>query len=422
MEEAIIERKRGFSPIWILPILAVCLGGWLLFRSFSESGIEITINVDDSSGILVNKTPVLYKGNQVGLVKGIQITEDLLSVNLIVEMNKETKPYLVEDLIFWVERVDISISGISGLETLLAGNYIGVQPGISKEPSRSFVARKRKPPVPLNAPGLHLKLRTFNFTSLDIGSGVYAQNIEIGSIQEYALQKDNSILIDIYIEPAYSSLVKQESLFWNASGIAISGGISNLKIHVSSLSSLLAGGINMQTPLTLSDSTPAENGQIFTLYNDFESLPIVDKPEGLHIVLETDSLASIKTGSNVYYRKVKVGEVTGVRLSSTFQQVLIDITVYQQYAAIVRENTQFWNASGVSISGGVLSRLNISTEAFESLIAGGIALATPNNDQMGGPVAEGSRFILHKEENPAWRLWNPKIEQPVQSQNNSEKH
>ncbi|MEE4243107.1 MAG: MlaD family protein [Desulfopila sp.] len=420
MAEAIVEKKKGFSPVWILPILAICLGGWLLFESIKETGIEITIRVDDSSGILANKTPVLFKGNQVGIVREIDLRDDLLGVDLIIEMNRETKPYLVEDMVFWIEKVDIRASRVSGLETLLSGNYIAVQPGVSTTPSRDFIANDRRPPIQPNAPGLHLKLRSEQFKSLDIGSGVYTQNIEIGSVQDYTLQDDQSVLVAIYIKPQYSDLVKQDSLFWNASGITISGGISDLMVNVSSLSSLLVGGINMQTPEIHQGSPQAENGQVFPLYSSLEALPVYKKPVGLHIVLETDNLASIKVGSGVYYRKVKVGEVTDVNLSSTFQQVEIGVTVYEQYTPIIRENTKFWNASGLSISGGVLSGLNISTESLESLLAGGIALATPDNSEMGGPVTDGFRFILNKEENPSWRLWSPKIDLETKSTEESE--
>ena len=42
-------------------------------------------------------------------------------------------------------------------------------------------------------------------------------------------------------------------------------------------------------------------------------------------------------------------------------------------------------------------------------MAGGIALATPDNDAMGDPVSDGHRFILHEKEDESWRKWSPEI-------------
>lgn len=409
MAEVIIEKKKGLSPVWILPILAICLGGWLLFKSATEAGIDITVRVDDSSGIVANKTPVMYKGNQVGLVKEVNLRRDLQGVDLIIEMNKGAKPYLVEDMVFWIEKVDVQASRITGINTLLSGQYIGVRPGTSKKAARNFVAAERRPPVAPNAPGLHLKLRTNEFKSLGVGSGIYNQNIEIGSVQDYALQDDNSVLIDVYIEPKYKHLVKKGTRFWNASGITISGGIADLKVQVGSLSAILNGGVNIQTPARFLNSPPVENGHVFPLYSDLEALAGVDKPQGLHVILEAENLGSISIGNGVYYRKIKVGEVTKTELSKTFQKVLVEATIYKPFAAVIRENSKFWNASGVTVSGGVVSGLSISTESLQSFLAGGIALATPDNKDMGGAVSEGHHFTLYDKGEDAWRKWSPNL-------------
>lgn len=409
MAEAIIEKKRAISPIWILPLLATLLGGWLLLKSFYEAGVEITLRVEDSSGITVDKTPVMLKGNEVGLVKDIKLRNDLQGVDLIIEMKKGTAPYLVEDMAFWVEKVDVRANRVSGLETLFSGNYIGVEPGQSTVPERNFVAHKKRPPVSKNAPGLHLKLHSDKFNSLDIGSGIFFQNVQIGSIQDYSLQVDSSVLIDIYIKPEYEKLVTKDTEFWNASGINITGGIADLKVHVPSLSSLLVGGINMRTPHNAQNPEQAVNGETFVLHSDLESLNAVNSPVGLHIVLEADDLSSISIGSGIHYRKVKVGEVIGTELSETFQKVLISAVIYEKFTPIVRENSRFWNSSGLSISGGMLSGLSITTESLQSLLGGGISLATPDNGAMGKPIPAGYKFTLESELDETWKQWSPNI-------------
>ncbi len=136
---------------------------------------------------------------------------------------------------------------------------------------------------------------------------------------------------------------------------------------------------------------------------------IVDKRLGLNIVLETEDLFSLKVGDHVYYRKVRVGEITGYRLSATFQRVLLNILIHEPFISVIHENTKFWNASGIHVGGGIFSGLSISTESLEGLLAGGIALATPNNDKMGLRVKEGHHFILYGEAKESWLKWSPKI-------------
>ena len=409
MSEAIVEKQKGISPLWILPLLAICLGGWLLFKSFTDAGIDITVLVEDSTGLAANKTPVMYKGNQVGIVKEILIRSDLKGVDLRIEMNKGSEQYLVEDMTFWVEKVDVKGSRVTGLDTLLSGSYIGVELGVSTKPSRNFTALTHRPPVRENAPGLHLVLDAVTLNSLDFGSGIYHKNIQVGSVQEYKIKDDGTVQINIFIEPEYQHFVKKGTRFWNASGITVSGGITDLKIHIASLAAILQGGIEMETPDSLKDSSPAVNGQIFTLYDNYDELTAVNTPFGLNIVLETNDLGSLNVGSNIYYRGVEVGEITAYKLSPTFQNVLLDATIYDRYAPAVRENTKFWDASGINVSGGIFSGLSVSTESLESLMAGGITMATPENDEMGAKVHDGHFFTLYDEGEEYWSEWSPEI-------------
>lgn len=152
------------------------------------------------------------------------------------------------------------------------------------------------------------------------------------------------------------------------------------------------------------------DGALRVEYSALQEAPvIVDKRPGLNIVLETEDLFSLKTGDHVYYRKVVVGEVIGYKLSPSFQKVLLNVIIYKPFMPVIRENTKFWNASGIHVSGGVLSGLSVSTESIEGLLAGGISLATPNNDKMGDTVTDGEHFPLYGEVEDAWLKWSPEI-------------
>ena len=368
MSEAIIEKKRGISPIWILPILAICLGGSLLYKSVRDAGIDITLRLEDSSGITVDKTEVKFKGNTVGIVKAILLSPDLKGVDLTIEMEKGTKPYLVEDLKFWVEEAQIEAGRVTGLGTLMSGSYIGMQLGTSTQPSRRFVAMPDKPPVPKSSPGLHLTLRADALYSLQIGSGIYHKNIEIGSVQQYALQEDETVLIGIYIKPEYQHLVKKDTRFWDSSGITVSGGISDLKIHVASLASIIKGGIMMQTPPGLIKSPRAENGQVFTLYKGFE-----EAKYGIPMTLELTTGENINEGATpIKFRGMEIGVIKELKINKdVHHSVTAHVLLDPRAEIILREQTEFYLVQPEISIKGVSNLDTITSGSYITFIPGG---------------------------------------------------
>jgi paraquat-inducible protein B len=131
--------------------------------------------------------------------------------------------------------------------------------------------------------------------------------------------------------------------------------------------------------------------------------------DGLNIVLETPELGSLKPGSPVYYRQVQVGRVMGSALSPTAQEVYVFVNIEEPYDALIRENTVFWNASGISVKAGIFSGVKIYTESMETILAGGIAFATPEGEAMGAPTSSGQHFILQDKMDEDWLAWKPEI-------------
>lgn len=491
MSRPIVEKKSGISPIWILPLAAICVGGWLLYKSYQDAGIDIIIHLQSASGITAGKTATIFRGTQVGIVKQINVSKDLQGVDLTVEMVKKSEPYLLEDVKFWVEKIDIEAGRITGLETLLGGSYIGMQLGSSSaQPARSFVALEHRPPAPKDAPGLHLSLHSDALYSIQVGSGIYHKNIMIGSVQSYTLKEDNTIAIDVLIQPQYASMVREGSRFWNASGITVDGGITNLKVHIPSLAAIIKGGIMMDTPPGLEESPPAANGHTSTLYADYQAaeygiplslelytgegiregstrvmyrgmqlghvkhidinknkrhtvtasvlldpraesvlnsgtkfylvrpqvsvtgvrnletlvsgayvtfVPGEGKPQdhfvvltgvpesefarqhwnGLTIKLRAKNLGAVSVGAPVLYKKMRVGEVTQIQLRAKEDDVLITAIVMKRYAGLVQESSRFYNTSGVEVTASLAQGLKIQTGTLETFIAGGVGFYNP---------------------------------------------
>ncbi|NNK94316.1 MAG: hypothetical protein HKP41_08190, partial [Desulfobacterales bacterium] len=66
--QTVLKKQKGISPIWTLPVLAIALCAWLLYRSIMEAGIEIEVYFDDATGITPAKTQVMAMGIPLGLV------------------------------------------------------------------------------------------------------------------------------------------------------------------------------------------------------------------------------------------------------------------------------------------------------------------------------------------------------------------
>ena len=94
VENAVIKRKKGISPIWILPLVAALIGVWLIYKGIVEAPIKVVINFETAGGITAGKTKVLYKGLKTGVVKSVQIGPDYKSVDVAVDFDRSAEGLL----------------------------------------------------------------------------------------------------------------------------------------------------------------------------------------------------------------------------------------------------------------------------------------------------------------------------------------
>ncbi len=337
--QPVIKKKRGISPIWTLPIIAALICGWLLYKSYSEAGIEVTVYFHDATGIVPEKTQVMSMGIPLGVVKKLVPDLEKRMVKVIIRLDRSTEPYLVEDLKFWLVKPEVSAKRITGLDTILSGSYIGVQRGKSTKTARVFTALMKAPPILSSEPGLHISLKTTSLRSIQEGSAIYYQNIQIGQVKTYALQEDDSVLVEAFIRPDYSHLIRTGSRFYDASGITIAGTIPDLKIRMESVAALFTGGIVVGTPEPLKDTPLAQNGDTFTLYEDYKAAEY-----GIEMALKLASGTGIREGATkIMYRGLEAGTVTRVSINDDpLRSVTAHILLDPRAEIILRENTRFW--------------------------------------------------------------------------------
>ena len=169
----IISNKRKLPAIWIVPIIALLLGIWMIISHYLTRGPEISIVFSTAEGIEAEKTKIKALNVDVGLVESVKLNPDLESVTVTARIEHEATALLRNDSSFWVVRPRIGASGVTGLGTLLSGAYIELSPGKGKEGKRSFQGLEEAPVTPMSTPGLHITLLSEEAGSVNAGDPVF---------------------------------------------------------------------------------------------------------------------------------------------------------------------------------------------------------------------------------------------------------
>jgi len=343
-----MRKTTNWSAIWILPLIALAIGAWLAWRAYDQAGIMIQIQFESGEGIQANKTEVVFKGIGVGKVVDLHVNKPNMGVTAVVEMRKEAAEYLSKSTRFWLVKPRVSIAGVTGLETLVSGNYIAVDP-VKGEQQHEFVALKEPPPLSDSLPGLHLILKADRLGSLEQGSPIYYRQIQVGQVKSYQLAEDQkTIEVKVHIEPAYANLVRKHTRFWNASGITLSGSLSGLKLRTESLASIAAGGIAFSTPENYPDSPPTDPTKPFRLYEDFDAAQA-----GLSVKVKVSDVSGLTPGSTpVMYNGVQVGTVKSIDMDKDFNGATATLSMDPRTEDFLNSKTEFWMVKpSISLAG-----------------------------------------------------------------------
>lgn len=314
--------QARFSPIWIVPIVALLIGAWLVYDNYRSRGPQITLTISNAEGIEAGSTLIKTRNVEVGRVERVHLSEDLSTAVISARMSPGNDAMLVEDSQFWVVKPRVGREGISGLNTVLSGAYIQLQPGESDIESREFEVSDQPPVAPAGAAGLRINLTSQLGNSLRVGDPVTYQGYTVGRVEEANFDATTRRMQHrVFIEAPYASLVTDSTRFWSATGIDLRLDSEGFRVNVESFEALLGGGVTFGVPEDLPLGGTVEPDTTFNLYADEDSARQGTFNRYLEFVLLVDdSVRGLTKGAPVEFRGVRVGTVAAVPWKFTADQ------------------------------------------------------------------------------------------------------
>ena len=382
-----VHIPRGLRLIWLIPVIAALLAAYLGWQALRERGPTITVTWRTADGLVAGQTKVKYKAVELGTVEKINLSDDMSHVVVRIRMRREAEPLLTEDARIWVVRARFAEGNVSGLDTLLSGAFIVLDPGGARSPTAklAFTGLEDPPAVRSDEPGTTFVLKTSQIGALSAGSPLFFHDIPAGEVLRYTLDPDQErVTLHVFIRAPYDGFVRRGSRFWNSSGVALELGAQGMRLRMNSLSALVNGGISFDTPAAERNGAKPVAEWIFPLYPDEARASASGYRDKIKLLTRFEgSVRGLAAGAPVEIYGIQIGEVTDVKLDFDPEGASSQVTVRFE---VQPERMSMAGAAAPLGAGNSLA-------VVQRLVARGLRMQLDTTNLLTGQMALSMRFV-----------------------------
>lgn len=310
-QTAQVKNAPRLSAVWLIPLLALIVGGWMLLQYQLSKGESIYITMLQADGIVAGKTEIKVRSVQVGLVDAIRLADNQKQVIVRAKIDKNYGKLLTKDAKIWVVKPRIDESGISGLGTLLSGVYLELAPGESSTLVSQFELQDEPALISSDIKGTRFKLTSHDAEVIEVSTGIYYKGYKIGQVETASFDwQRQAMRYGIFINEPYQNLVTLNSIFWVNSGIEVDLSADGISVKTGSLSKLLKGGISVGLPEDTKPGALVSNGHEFSLSTSYKAaLEQRFYNFDYYLIHFEQSIRGLRAGAPVEYRGMRIGTV-----------------------------------------------------------------------------------------------------------------
>ncbi len=318
---AVVQRMPRFQLIWLIPLVAAIVAGYLAWQTIDARGPVVTLTFRTADGLTAGQTKVRHKAVDLGVVESITLAGDLSHVIVKVQMQRAAIAELTDRARFWVVRPRLTGTNISGLDTLVSGAFIELDPGLpaelaGAEQRREFEGLEEPPAIRSDEPGQTFTLRAARIGGIGSGSPVLYRDVTVGEVLRWEFgPQGQDFLVTIFVRRPFDEFVHEGTQFWNSSGLALEVGANGVQLHLDSLQAVLSGAVTFETTVDARATPISKPGAVFRLYRDQDTASAAGYKRRIPFVTRFNtSVRGLAVGASVNVYGITIGTVTDIKL------------------------------------------------------------------------------------------------------------